>query len=822
MEEGSGDQMFEEEYYENSDPGSDGDYDAEGDGDADFNSFENPQANPEGFPVLRISDHMRPPKIRPVNPVLPDTVTMLEHAPSGGRVYIVGTAHFGEKSQEDVALTIRTLTPDFVILELCPERKAILTVDEDAARSEPTMEDLNLMAKQIGFSQAVMQFFLLKLSAHCTKKLGMIPGGEMRSAYREAVKNPDCMVLLGDRPISITLKRAFGALSLWQKIQFLWVIMREMRTDISQEDVEKCKSSDVLEELIDKLSAEFPTLHRVLVHERDLFLAQVLKNSVSKMVMTTEGPQGSVTVGVVGIGHVPGIKRAWSNELLSHDELRNLLAIPQPSRLQVYTSRIVMVSSLLLCGYGAYRGGRFLFSRLRPLKFKMIILPVLILVISAVHSAVVPNHVHNKNIKHHNLHSDNGTIPTQVHLSWDGDATHMVATWSTPENCATIVQYGQDKSSLNLQVHGHETSFRTGDYYQCEQFIHRAILVDMIPGTVYYYRVGDGKQWSKIFNFRALQSGENWSPRFAIYGDFGYDNAQSLDRLTKIVNNGEIDMIIHVGDFAYDMQNDDGRVGDAFLQLIEPVAAYVPYMTVVGNHEEYRNFTNYKNRFTMPGSENGFYYRITVGPANFVVFSTEFYFYVYYGMWQIEKQYSWLEHELRWLNDPEVRESAPWIITLGHRPMYCSNDDKDDCTMHESIIRTGMPILHTWPLEKLFYRYGVDMCIWAHEHSYERLWPVYDRKVYNGSSNPDNAYENPNAPVHLTSGSAGCKEKHDNFINPEAWSAFRNNDYGFMVMQVINKTHIVTEQVSDDQSGTIIDKITIVKNTHGPYTQNKP
>ncbi len=29
---------------------------------------------------------------------------------------------------------------------------------------------------------------------------------------------------------------------------------------------------------------------------------------------------------------------------------------------------------------------------------------------------------------------------------------------------------------------------------------------------------------------------------------------------------------------------------------------------------------------------------------------------------------------------PENRSKRPWIIIMGHRPMYCSTHDNDDCT----------------------------------------------------------------------------------------------------------------------------------------------
>ena len=44
-----------------------------------------------------------------------------------------------------------------------------------------------------------------------------------------------------------------------------------------------------------------------------------------------------------------------------------------------------------------------------------------------------------------------------------------------------------------------------------------------------------------------MRSGSNWAPRFAIYGDLGNINAQSLPRLQKEAMTGMYDAILHVG-----------------------------------------------------------------------------------------------------------------------------------------------------------------------------------------------------------------------------------------------------------------------------------
>lgn len=145
------------------------------------------------------------------------------------------------------------------------------------------------------------------------------------------------------------------------------------------------------------------------------------------------------------------------------------------------------------------------------------------------------------------------------------------------------------------------------------------------------------------------------------------------------------------------------------------------------------------------------------------------YFYSYFSGWGVSEQLQWLQKDLAAAASPQARAQRPWIIAYGHRPMYCSNLDGDDCTTPKSVVRAGYVPYPPFPnpnhctfhsFETLFYKAGVDIILEAHEHSYERMWPVYNETVTAKN------YVNPAAPVHLVSGTAGCKEGVDPMIGP--------------------------------------------------------
>ncbi|XP_054897964.1 LOW QUALITY PROTEIN: traB domain-containing protein [Poeciliopsis prolifica] len=294
-------------------------------------------------------------RLRQDSPELPETVTRLT-APDGSILYLVGTAHFSEDSKNDVATTIRAVQPDVVVVELCQYRVSMLRMDENTLLREAkdiNLEKVQQAIKQNGLMSGLMQILLLKVSAHITEQLGMAPGGEFREAYIEAGRVPFCKFHLGDRPIPVTLKRTIAALSLRQKARLAWGLCF-LSDPISKEDVEKCKQKDLLEQTMSEMIGEFPALHQTIVAERDIYLTHKLRQATRCVESPSDGQKvPAVVVGVVGMGHVPGIERNWDMEL----NVQEIMTVAPPSQLS-WMLRIVVKGVLMgMLGYACYRVG---------------------------------------------------------------------------------------------------------------------------------------------------------------------------------------------------------------------------------------------------------------------------------------------------------------------------------------------------------------------------------------------------------------------------------------------------------------------------------
>lgn len=426
--------------------------------------------------------------------------------------------------------------------------------------------------------------------------------------------------------------------------------------------------------------------------------------------------------------------------------------------------------------------------------------------------------------------------PEQLHLSLGSHSSEIYVTWSTRESVASKLEYSRADSSSGLEVlsvQGKRIPWKIDSVITTKSstviglstrtiYTYRARMNNLKVGGRYTYRVvatspSGTKFYSKTYSFtvKDLESSATLL-RVAMYGDLGLINGQSVPRLIEDVDKQKYDIIIHNGDFAYDLDTNQGEYGDRFMREIEPIAARVPYQTSVGNHENADNFTHYDKRFTMvnsgglnDGQINNFFYSFNAGPVHFIAISTEFYYYRRtVGHNSLKQQYLWLIKDLQQAN--KERAKRPWIIVFGHRPMYCSSADGDDCTKDSNLLRKGVPPAGSYALEELLYDNGVDVLLFAHEHQYERFLPLYDGLVMNGTDSND-PYFNPRAPVHIISGSAGCQERLDPFeLKPVNGSVKRISDYGYTRMMA-SRCSLHFEQISDDCGGCIADRFVVTK-----------
>jgi len=255
-------------------------------------------------------------------------------------IILVGTAHISAESVALVHRVIEQERPDCVCIEL-DERRHRALVEKN--RWEGL--DLRQVIRDRQLSTLLLNVVLSSYQKRLGGKLGVLPGTELLEAA-ETARALDIPVELCDRDIRITLRRAWSSLNFWEKSQLIGsglVGLVEEQT-LDEDALRRLRERDVLSELMDEIGRVMPSLRRVLIDERDAFLAQRIRQT-----------SGDKIVAVVGAGHVAGMHAMLTHgSELTPEQMHEITRIPELAygwKLLGWGLPLLLIACLALIAY---------------------------------------------------------------------------------------------------------------------------------------------------------------------------------------------------------------------------------------------------------------------------------------------------------------------------------------------------------------------------------------------------------------------------------------------------------------------------------------
>ncbi|MEM7481783.1 MAG: TraB/GumN family protein [Acidobacteriota bacterium] len=232
-------------------------------------------------------------------------------ASDGRQIILIGTAHISQESADLVHQVIEDERPDRVCVELDERRFESLS-------QETRWENLDI--KEVIRNKQLSTLLVNLLLGAYQKKLGgqigVTPGSELLAAAKTA-QALGIPVALCDRDIRITLRRAWRRVGFFKKLWLMASIVTGLLDDmeISEEQLREIRQKDVLNEMMAELGQAMPALKEVLIDERDVYLAEKIRDT-----------PGDKLVAVVGAGHVAGMVEVL--QATAEADLEELEVIP--------------------------------------------------------------------------------------------------------------------------------------------------------------------------------------------------------------------------------------------------------------------------------------------------------------------------------------------------------------------------------------------------------------------------------------------------------------------------------------------------------------
>jgi pheromone shutdown-related protein TraB len=254
----------------------------------------------------------------------------------GKTVLVIGTAHISQESTDLVKLVIEQEKPDTVCVELDEKRYMSL-----AKKQHWDNLDLKQVIRNKQLATLLVNLILASYQKKLGGQLGIMPGTELLTAAKVAEEN-NINVLLSDRDVRITLRRAWHATSLWKKGYLLASLLTSLfdKTEIDEEKLAELRKKDVLSELMNEIGSVMPDTKKALIDERDIYMAEKIKTA-----------QGSKIVAVVGAGHMEGISRVIHVDNSSQiEEIEKIPPVNKAWKIVGWAIPTAIILSIILIG----------------------------------------------------------------------------------------------------------------------------------------------------------------------------------------------------------------------------------------------------------------------------------------------------------------------------------------------------------------------------------------------------------------------------------------------------------------------------------------
>ena len=325
------------------------------------------------------------------------------------------------------------------------------------------------------------------------------------------------------------------------------------------------------------------------------------------------------------------------------------------------------------------------------------------------------SHSHQKDGLHHwEIPSKD---PDRIILTFNGNpSTERAVTWRTDSSVkkaeAQIAVAGLNSDFVKeaSTYTANTEEFDLGLYKSNKSLIvnyHSVVFENLKPNTLYAYRVGFAENWSEWIQFKTAN--DTYSPtQFVYFGDAQNDILNHWSRVIRMAYKTAPDasFVIHAGDLV-DSAHKDNEWAQWFKAggFIHSQWTAIP---VVGNHE-FQRFDGYEGtlprrlsiqwrpQFTLPVEEN------LDEKLHETVYSVEYQDILVLVL----NSTGHLEEQTEYIREKLTNSDAKWKIVTNHHSVFSPAEGRD----FEYARKVWKP---------MFEKYGVDLVLNGHDHTYAR------------------------------------------------------------------------------------------------------